>query len=76
MEQGHKGKRPGGGIMNRKDLIAFEQHYASMLRREAKARAKRYPAVAERLNRWADAAIARAEEVRCGPLFAGGQADD
>jgi len=57
--------------VNRKDLVAFEQHYASMLRREAKARAKRYPAIAERLNLWADQAVARAETVRCGPLFAG-----
>ena len=62
--------------MNRKDLVSFEQFYAATLRREAKARAKRYPAVAERLNRWADAAIDRAEAIRCGPLFEGGQADD
>lgn len=57
--------------MNRKDLVALELHYAGMLRREAKSRAKRYPAIAERLNLWADNAVARAESVRCGPLFSG-----
>lgn len=60
--------------MNRKDLVALEQHYASMLRREAKSRAKRYPAIAERLNKWADQAIDRAETIRCGPLFTGADA--
>lgn len=60
--------------MNRKDLVSFEQFYAATLRREAKARAKRYPTVAEQLNRWADAAIDRAETVRCGPLFEGEKA--
>ena len=55
--------------MNRRDLIELEQHYARMLRREAKSRAKRYPAIADRLNRWADQAIDRAETIRCGPLF-------
>lgn len=59
--------------MNRRDLVAFELFYAATLRREAKARAKRYPAAAERLNRWADAAVARAEAVRCGPLFGGSE---
>lgn len=57
--------------MNRRDLVAFELFYAATLRREAKAREKRYPAAAERLSRWADAAVARAEAVRCGPLFDG-----
>ena len=55
--------------MNRKDLLDLELNYARMVRREAKSRAKRYPAVAEQLNRWADAAQARAEAIRCGPLF-------
>jgi len=55
--------------MNRKDLVSFELFYAATLRREAKARAKRYPAAAERLNRWADAAVARAEAIKHGPLF-------
>lgn len=57
--------------MNRRDLVSFELFYAATLRREAKARAKRYPEAAERLNRWADAAVARSEAVRCGPLFDG-----
>lgn len=60
--------------MNRRDLVSFEQFYAATLRREVKARAKRYPAVAAQLNRWADAAIDRAETVRCGPLFEGEKA--
>lgn len=60
--------------MNRRDLIELEQHYARMLRREAKSRAKRYPAISERLNRWADAAMDRAETIRCGPLFEGEKA--
>lgn len=59
--------------MNRRDLVSFEQFYAATLRREARARAKRYPTVAAQLNRWADAAIDRAETVRCGPLFRGGE---
>lgn len=57
--------------MNRKDLVAFEQWCAAAYRREAKARAKRNPAAAERLEKWADAALARAETIRCGPLFSG-----
>jgi len=60
--------------MNRRDLVAFELFYAATLRRQAKARAKRYPEAAERLNRWADAAVGRAEAVRCGPLFDGERA--
>jgi hypothetical protein len=55
--------------MNRRDLIAFEQHYAAMLRREAKARVKRYPAAAEQLERWARQADERAAAIRNGPLF-------
>jgi hypothetical protein len=57
--------------VNRKDLVALELHYAGMLRREAKSRAKRYPKIAEQLTKWADNAVARAETVRCGPLFSG-----
>ena len=57
--------------MNRRDLVAFEQFYASTLRREAKAREKRYPKAAARLRKWADAATDRAESIRCGPLFTG-----
>lgn len=55
--------------MNRRDLLDLETNYARMVRREAKARAKRYPAVAEQLTRWADAADRRAEAIRSGPLF-------
>ena len=55
--------------MNKRDLIAFEQHYAAMLRREAKARAKRYPAAAEQLERWARQADERVTAIRNGPLF-------
>lgn len=55
--------------MNKRDLLDLELNYARMLRREAKARAKRYPGVAEQLNRWADAAVGRAEAFRSGPLF-------
>jgi len=55
--------------MNRQDLVAFEKFYAATLRREARKRAKRNPAGAEQLIRWADAADARVDAVRCGPLF-------
>lgn len=55
--------------MNRSDILNFERFYGAQLRAEAKRRAKRYPAVAEQLNRWADASDARAETVRSGPLF-------
>lgn len=57
--------------MNRADLLAFEAFYGARLRSEAKKRAKRYPVVAEQLNRWAEASDARAEAIRCGPLFDG-----
>lgn len=60
--------------MNRRDLLDLEQNYARMLRREAKARAKRYPAIAEQLNRWAEAAERRAEAIKTGPLFDGERA--
>ena len=55
--------------MNRRDLIAFELFYADTVRREAKARSKRYPEASALLLRNADAAVARAEAIRCGPLF-------
>jgi len=55
--------------MNRRDLLDLELNYARMLRREAKSRAKRYPALSAQLNRWADAAVGRAEAIRSGPLF-------
>lgn len=55
--------------MNRQDLIHHETMGRDMYRREARRRAKRYPAVAEQLNRWADAAEARIQAIKCGPLF-------
>lgn len=55
--------------MNRQDIIGFEAFYAATLRREAGRRAKRQPAVAEQLTRFADAAEARIEAIKCGPLF-------
>ena len=55
--------------MNRADILNFERFYGSQLRAEAKRRAKRYPVIAEQLERWAEASDARAEAVRSGPLF-------
>lgn len=55
--------------MKRIDLISFEQFYAKTLRREATSRRSRYPAAAEQLERWAEAADGRVEALRCGPLF-------
>jgi hypothetical protein len=61
--------------MTRADFIAFERHIAAAYRREARSRRKRYPALAEQLDRWAEAADRRIEAVRCGPLFGvGGEA--
>lgn len=58
--------------MNRHDLIQFEAMCRDLYRREAKRRAKRYPAAADQLNRWADASDARIQAIRCGPLFEAG----
>lgn len=55
--------------MNRADLLDFERFYARTLRREASKRAKKSPAQAEQLTRWAEAAEGRAEAIRVGPLF-------
>lgn len=57
--------------MTRQDILGFERFYATTLRREAARRRKRYPGVAEQLEGWAAASDARAEAIRCGPLFAG-----
>lgn len=57
--------------MTRKDILAFERFYAATLRREAASRRKRYPAIAEQMERWAAAADHRIEAIRCGPLFDG-----
>ncbi len=59
--------------MNRKDLIQLELYCRDLYRREAKARARRYPEAAAHLNKLADQSEARAEEVRCGPLLGVGQ---
>lgn len=57
--------------MNRRDLISFERMAADMYRREAKARAKRYPAAAAQLIRWAEASERRIDAIKVGPLFEG-----
>jgi len=57
--------------MNRRDLIANEVHLAATYRREAGSREHKNPVLAERLRQWASASEARAEELRCGPLFGG-----
>lgn len=58
--------------MTRRDLIANEQHIAATYRREAKSRRSKYPVLADQLDTWAEASSRRAEQLRCGPLFAGG----
>jgi len=55
--------------VNKRDMIAQELQIAANYRREAKARAARYPALAAQLRAWADASVSRAEQMRCGPLF-------
>lgn len=55
--------------MNRKDIVDFEQFYANLMRREAKARAATNSAAAAQLERFAQAAEERVEAIRCGPLF-------
>lgn len=56
--------------MNRHDIVKSAEFYREGLRREARARAKRYPDVADQLNRLADAVDRQIAEMRCGPLFA------
>lgn len=56
--------------MNRRDLIENELHQARAYRREAKMRRAKYPAAADQLETWAAASEARAETLRCGPLWA------
>ena len=56
--------------MNRHDIVTSAQFYREGLRREARARAKRYPDAAEQLNRLADQVDRQIAEMRCGPLFA------
>lgn len=56
--------------MNRKDVLAAAQFYRDGLRREARARRKRYPAAAEQLTRMAEQINRQMDEIKCGPLFA------
>ncbi len=56
------------------DLFRNERHQAAAYRREAKRRAAKNPALAERLNEWAEASDRRAECMRAGPLFGGPEA--
>lgn len=56
--------------MNRKDVLAAASFYRDGLRREAKARRKRYPAAADQLTRMADQVTRQIDEIKCGPLFA------
>lgn len=58
--------------MNKSDMIAQERHMAAAYRREARARRKKYPELASLLESWGDASTARAERMRCGPLFGQG----
>lgn len=55
--------------MTRLDLIAQEQDAARNYYREAKRRRAKNPALADLLEGWAQASEARAETLRCGPLF-------
>ncbi len=58
--------------MNRRDLIANEMHQAATYRREAKSRRSKNPELAAQFLRWAEASVARAEQMRSGPLFGAG----
>jgi hypothetical protein len=55
--------------MRRDDMIANEAHQAALYRREAKRRRSKNPALADQLDAWADASLARSEQMRVGPLF-------
>lgn len=55
--------------MNRLDLIANERHQAAAYFREAKRRRAKNPALADQLDSWAQASLARAERMRVGPLW-------
>lgn len=59
--------------MNRLDLIANERHQAAAYFREAKRRRAKNPALADQLESWAQASMARAETMRCGPLWERGE---
>lgn len=55
--------------MTRQDMISNEAHQAALYRREAKKRRAKNPALADQLDAWAAASMARAEKMRVGPLF-------
>ena len=57
--------------MTRQDMIAAERTIAANYRREAKRRRRKNAALADELERWADASDIRAERMRSGPLFGG-----
>jgi len=52
-------------------MIARERETAATYRREAKRRRRKNAALADELERWADASDSRAERMRSGPLFGG-----
>lgn len=56
--------------MTRNDILASARFYREGLRREARARAKRYPEAAAQLHALADAVERQIDQLRCGPLFA------
>lgn len=56
--------------MNRHDIVKSAEFYREGLRREARAREKRYPEASAQLHRLADAVDRQIAEMRCGPLFA------
>lgn len=56
--------------MNRSDILAAARFYREGLRREARARSKRYPEAGAQLHALADAVDRQIEQLRCGPLFA------
>ena len=57
--------------MTRHDMIARERETAATYRREAKRRRRKNAALADELERWADASDSRAERMRSGPVFGG-----
>lgn len=56
--------------MTRDDILAAAVFHRDAMRREARRRAKRYPAIAEQLTRHADQVDRQIDELKCGPLFA------
>ena len=56
--------------MTRDDILAAAVFHRDAMLREAKRRAKRYPAISEQLTRHAQQIQRQIEELKCGPLFA------